>query len=147
MDFFTYGSELKAPLLMLHASVLIILHFVYMSMYEILMNHYEYVPVEFFLEVVKSNFLGSSLSRELSIPFDTCHNHPAAISTHTYGIERMKLLKISFKWQMLLLKRESLVYIFKYFQRHAMAESTLEATLQYQSSQHKAPLSPRYFRL
>ncbi|MFS7949276.1 hypothetical protein Hanom_Chr06g00569651 [Helianthus anomalus] len=104
--------------------------------------------VENFLEVVKSNFLRSSLSRELAILFDMCHNHLAAIFTHTYGVKRVKLLKISFKWQMLLLKRESLVYTFKYFQeRLAMVESTLEATLQYQSGQHKALLSPRYFRL
>ncbi|KAJ0794192.1 putative ABC-2 type transporter, plant PDR ABC transporter associated [Helianthus annuus] len=79
-------------------------------------EHYEYVPVEKFVEVFKSNFLGRNLSRELAIPFDKRRNHPAALSTHTYGVERMKLLKISFKWQMLLLKRESLVYIFKYFQ-------------------------------
>ncbi|CAI9267836.1 unnamed protein product [Lactuca saligna] len=38
------------------------------------------------------------------------------LSTSTYGVNRMKLLKISFSWQMLLLKRDSFVYIFKYFQ-------------------------------
>ncbi|KAD5803016.1 hypothetical protein E3N88_14376 [Mikania micrantha] len=79
-------------------------------------EHYEYIPVEKFVEVFQSNFLGSSLSRELAIPFDKHQNHPAALSTQTYGVKRMKLLKISFQWQMLLLKRESLVYIFKYFQ-------------------------------
>ncbi|MFS8002357.1 hypothetical protein Hanom_Chr13g01201161 [Helianthus anomalus] len=66
--------------------------------------------------------------------------------THLW-CKRMKLLKISFKWQMLLLKCESLVYIIKYFQRLAMAESTLEAPLQYQSGQHRALFSLRYFRL
>ncbi|KAI7731737.1 LOW QUALITY PROTEIN: hypothetical protein M8C21_021628, partial [Ambrosia artemisiifolia] len=79
-------------------------------------GHYEYVPVEKFVEAFQSNFLGSSLSRELAIPFDKRHSHPAALSAHTYGVKRMKLLKISFQWQMLLLKRESLVYIFKYIQ-------------------------------
>ncbi|KAK9058873.1 hypothetical protein SSX86_023717 [Deinandra increscens subsp. villosa] len=79
-------------------------------------EHYEYIPVEKFVEVFQSNFLGSSLSRELAIPFDKRHNHPAALSTNTYGVKRMKLLKLSFQWQILLLKRESLVYVFKYFQ-------------------------------
>ncbi|XP_076915871.1 ABC transporter G family member 32-like [Bidens hawaiensis] len=79
-------------------------------------EHYEYIPVEKFVEAFQSNFLGRSLSRELAIPFDKHQNHPAALSYHTYGVKRMKLLKISFQWQMLLLKRESLVYVFKYFQ-------------------------------
>ncbi|XP_076908739.1 ABC transporter G family member 32-like [Bidens hawaiensis] len=79
-------------------------------------EHYEYIPVEKFVEAFQSNFLGSSLSCELAIPFDKHQNHPAALSYHTYGVKRMKLLKISFQWQMLLLKRESIVYVFKYFQ-------------------------------
>ncbi|MFS7947650.1 hypothetical protein Hanom_Chr06g00550741 [Helianthus anomalus] len=46
----------------------------------------------------------------------------------------------SFFIRMLLLTNGHLV-------RLAMAESMLEATLQYQSGQHKAPPSPRYTRL
>lgn len=79
-------------------------------------EHYEYVSVEKFVEAFQSNFLGSSLSRQLAIPFDTHRNHPAALSTSTYGVKRMELLKISFSWQMLLLKREAFVYVFKFFQ-------------------------------
>lgn len=79
-------------------------------------EHYSYVSVEKFVEAFQSNFLGRSLSRDLSLPFNTHRNHPSALSTSTYGVNRMKLLKISFSWQMLLLKRDSFVYVFKYFQ-------------------------------
>ncbi|MFS7964947.1 hypothetical protein Hanom_Chr08g00756371 [Helianthus anomalus] len=47
----------------------------------------------------------------------------------------------SFFIRMLLLTNAHLV------ERLTMAESMLEATLQYQSGQNKAPPSPRYFRL
>ncbi|XP_071685616.1 ABC transporter G family member 32-like [Rutidosis leptorrhynchoides] len=79
-------------------------------------EHYKYVPVEQFVEAFQSNFLGNSLSRELAIPFNRHHNHPAALSTSTYGVKRIELLKISFSWQLLLLKRDSFVYIFRLFQ-------------------------------
>nr|XP_043609157.1 ABC transporter G family member 32-like isoform X2 [Erigeron canadensis] len=79
-------------------------------------ERYEYVSVEKFVEAFQSNFLGSSLSRELAIPFDRRHNHPAALSTSTYGVKKMRLLKNSFSWQMLLLKRESFIYIFRFLQ-------------------------------
>ncbi|PWA98469.1 pleiotropic drug resistance protein PDR/CDR [Artemisia annua] len=79
-------------------------------------EHYEYVSVEKFVEAFQSNFLGSSISRELAVPFDRRRNHPAALAATTYGVKRMELLKISFSWQMLLLKRDSYVYIFKFIQ-------------------------------
>ncbi|KAI3512248.1 hypothetical protein L1887_19561 [Cichorium endivia] len=79
-------------------------------------ENYSYVSVEKFVEAFQANFLGRSLSRQLAVPFDTRRNHPAALSTTTYGVKRMKLLKISFSWQLLLLKRDSFVYVFKYFQ-------------------------------
>ncbi|RVX19732.1 ABC transporter G family member 32 [Vitis vinifera] len=42
--------------------------------------------------------------------------HPAALSTFTYGVKRAELLKMSFSWQMLLMKRNSFIYIFKFTQ-------------------------------
>lgn len=84
--------------------------------YWFLDKHYQYVPVAKFVEAFSSFWLGNALSREMTIPFDKCYNHPAALSTSNYGVKRAELLKISFSWQMLLLKRNSFVYIFKFFQ-------------------------------
>ncbi|GJS90275.1 ABC transporter G family member 32-like protein [Tanacetum coccineum] len=74
------------------------------------------------LQAFQSNFLGCSISRELDVPFDRRHNHPTTLATTTYGVKRMELLKISFSWQMLLLKRDSYVYIFKFFQVNVETE-------------------------
>jgi hypothetical protein len=72
--------------------------------------------VKKFIEGYQSFGVGKLLAQELSIPFDRRYNHPAALSTSTYGIRRADLLKISFSWQMLLLKRNSFVFVFKFMQ-------------------------------
>ncbi|GFS35362.1 pleiotropic drug resistance 4 [Actinidia rufa] len=79
-------------------------------------RRYQYIPVAKFAEAFKSFWVGSDLSRDLAVPFDGRYNHYAALSTSTYGVTRTELLKISFLWQMLLMKRSSFVYIFKFVQ-------------------------------
>ncbi|XP_021746264.1 ABC transporter G family member 32-like isoform X1 [Chenopodium quinoa] len=78
--------------------------------------YYQYVPVAKFTEAFRSFRLGCRLSRELTIPFDKRYNHPAALSTSSYGVGKIELLKIGFSWQMLLMKRNVFLYIFKYTQ-------------------------------
>lgn len=68
------------------------------------------------MEAFRSFRLGCKLSRELAIPFDKRNNHPAALSTSSYGVGKIELLKIGFSWQMLLMKRNVFLYIFKYTQ-------------------------------
>ena len=84
--------------------------------YWFLDNHYQYVPVAKFVEAFRSFWVGNYLSQELAVPFDMRYNHPAALSTSAYGVKRAELLKISFSWQMLLLKRNSFVFVFKFMQ-------------------------------
>lgn len=79
-------------------------------------SQYQYVPVAKFVEAFRSCHLGHKLSQELAIPFNKRKNHPAALSTSKYGVNRFELLKIGFSWQALLLKRNSFLYIFKYTQ-------------------------------
>lgn len=69
-----------------------------------------------FIEGYKSFGVGKLLATELSVPFDRRYSHPAALSTNTYGVKRIDLLKISFSWQMLLMKRNSFVFVFKFVQ-------------------------------
>lgn len=77
---------------------------------------YHYIPVTKFAEAFRSYSTGKNLSEELDIPFDRRYNHPAALSTSKYGAKKTQLLKTGFDWQLLLMKRNSFIYIFKFFQ-------------------------------
>lgn len=87
--------------------------------YWFLNSQYSYVPVSKFVESFESFHVGNSLTNDLSIPFDKRCSHPAALSTRTYGVKRTELLKIGFRWQMLLLKRNAFVLVFKFTQANA----------------------------
>ncbi|CAA0810621.1 ABC transporter G family member 32 [Striga hermonthica] len=84
--------------------------------YWFLDDQYSYVPVAKFVEGFQSFCVGNFLKQELAIPFDKRYSHPAALSNKTYGITRTKLLGISLSWQILLLRRNSPVFIFKFIQ-------------------------------
>lgn len=88
--------------------------------YWVLDKQYQYITVAKFVEAFQSFWLGNALSRELSVQFDKSYNHPAVLSSSNYGVKKAELLKISFSWQMLLLKRNSFVHIFKFFQVKAL---------------------------
>ncbi|XP_059635000.1 ABC transporter G family member 32 [Cornus florida] len=77
---------------------------------------YRYIPVVSFAEAFCSYQAGKNLSEELDIPFDRRYNHPAALSTSQYGVKKSELLKTSFNWQLLLMKRNSFIYVFKFIQ-------------------------------
>lgn len=79
-------------------------------------RHYQYVPVAKLAEAFRSFHARKSLFQLLAVPIDGCCSHPAALSTFTYGVKRAELLKMSFSWQMLLMKRNSFIYIFKFTQ-------------------------------
>ncbi|GKD44171.1 sucrose synthase, partial [Tanacetum coccineum] len=57
-----------------------------------------------------------NLVKELSVPFDQQYNHPASLSTSSYGVKRSELFKASFNWQLLLMQRNSFIYVFKFVQ-------------------------------
>ncbi|KAK9268598.1 hypothetical protein L1049_000353 [Liquidambar formosana] len=86
---------------------------------------YRYVPVVKFAEAFRSYHAGRTLSEELDVPFDRRYNHPAALSTSCYGVKRSELLKISFYWQLLLMKRNSFIYVFKFIQLLLVALITM----------------------
>ncbi|PON49109.1 ABC transporter-like [Trema orientale] len=77
---------------------------------------YRYVPVRKFADAFRAFHTGKNLSEELGIPFDRRYNHPAALSTSRYGMKRLELLKTSYNWQRLLMKRNSFIYVFKFIQ-------------------------------
>ncbi|XP_015898189.3 ABC transporter G family member 32 [Ziziphus jujuba] len=77
---------------------------------------YRFVPVRKFAEAFSLFHTGKNLTEELDLPFDRRYNHPAALSTSPYGMKRRELFKTSFNWQILLMKRNSFIYVFKFVQ-------------------------------
>ncbi|XP_030489590.2 ABC transporter G family member 32 [Cannabis sativa] len=77
---------------------------------------YRYIPVKKFADAFRSFHTGKNLASELALPFDRRYNHPAALSTSRYGMPRLELLKTSYNWQKLLMKRNSFIYVFKFIQ-------------------------------
>lgn len=77
---------------------------------------YRFVTVKEFSDAFRSFHVGRKLAAELSIPFDKSKSHPAALTTSKYGISKRELLKACIARELLLMKRNSFVYIFKFFQ-------------------------------
>ncbi|XP_044471916.1 ABC transporter G family member 32-like isoform X2 [Mangifera indica] len=86
---------------------------------------YRHIPPEKFAEAFCLYQIGENLSAELAVPFDRRYNHPAALSTSQYGEKKSELLKTSFNWQLLLMKRNSFIYVFKFVQLILVALITM----------------------
>ena len=74
---------------------------------------YRYVPVKEFAEAFQSFHIGEAIRNELAVPFDKSTSHPAALKTSKYGASMKELLKANINREILLMKRNSFVYIFK----------------------------------
>ncbi|KAM0969496.1 hypothetical protein ACFX13_018009 [Malus domestica] len=86
---------------------------------------YCYVPPAKFVDAYRLFQAGKTLSEELEVPFDKRYNHPAALATFLYGMKRCELLKTSFNWQLLLMKRNAFIYAFKFIQLLLVAMVTM----------------------
>ncbi|KAJ3694173.1 hypothetical protein LUZ60_009653 [Juncus effusus] len=95
---------------------------------------YNFVPVSKFAEAFKLFSVGKMLSDELSVPFVRETNHPAALSKSKYGVNRLELLKSNFSWQLLLMKRNLFIYVFKFIQLLLVALITM--TVFFRSTMH-----------
>lgn len=74
---------------------------------------YRFVPVKKFADAFRTFHVGRSIQKELSEPFDRARSHPAALATSKYGVNRMELLKATIDRELLLMKRNAFIYIFK----------------------------------
>lgn len=77
---------------------------------------YRYITVREFAEAFKSFHVGCRLMAELETPFDKEKSHPAALTTKEYGVSSKELLKACASREILLMKRNSFLYIFKLVQ-------------------------------
>ncbi|KAG0465359.1 hypothetical protein HPP92_019523 [Vanilla planifolia] len=95
---------------------------------------YRFISIMDFAEAFRTSYIGKRLNEELEVPYNRKHNHIAALSTSCYGVKRFELLKANFTWQLLLMKRNSFVYIFKFVQLLLVAVVTM--TVFFRSTMH-----------
>ncbi|XP_059640406.1 pleiotropic drug resistance protein 1-like isoform X2 [Cornus florida] len=96
---------------------------------------YSFVTVHEFAEAFQSFHVGQSLGDKLATPFDKSKSHPAALSTRKYGVSKGELLKVCISRELLLMKRNSFVNIFKLTQLTVMA--LIEMTLFLRTGMHQ----------
>ncbi|KAE8795143.1 PDR-type ABC transporter [Hordeum vulgare] len=76
-------------------------------------EQYHHVSVPEFAERFKSFHVGQQILKELQIPFDKSKTHPAALTTNKYGQSSWESFKTVMSRELLLMKRNSFIYIFK----------------------------------
>ncbi|KAK4279541.1 hypothetical protein QN277_011309 [Acacia crassicarpa] len=90
---------------------------------------YQYISVPEFVNHFKNYIIGQRLHDELGTPFDPKKTHPAALVKDKYGISRVELFKACFTRELLLMKRNSFIYIFKITQLTIMSLITMTVFL------------------
>ncbi|XP_059296982.1 pleiotropic drug resistance protein 1-like isoform X2 [Lycium ferocissimum] len=86
---------------------------------------YKFVSSTEFFEAFQSFHVGRELANDLSVPFDKANRHPDALITKKYGVKRMELLTACISREILLMKRNLSVYLFKIIQHLLLAFITM----------------------
>ena len=76
---------------------------------------YKFVTAKEFADTYQSFHVGRKLGDDLGTPYDKTKSHPATLTTETYGLNKIELLKACIDREILLMKRNSFVYFFKLF--------------------------------
>ncbi|KAK6254300.1 hypothetical protein SCA6_015605 [Theobroma cacao] len=74
---------------------------------------YNYVSVDQFSQIFKTSYLGEKLEEELSKPFDKSQGQNNALLFTKYSLGKWELFKACVDRELLLMKRNSFVYVFK----------------------------------
>jgi hypothetical protein len=88
---------------------------------------YKYVSVSEFVDSFNSFHIGEQLVTELMVPYDKRQTHPAALVKEKFGISKWEILKACISREWLLMKREHVVFLFRFTQLAVVA--ILVATL------------------
>ncbi|CAA0839123.1 ABC transporter G family member 40 [Striga hermonthica] len=99
-------------------------------------KRYRFITVKEFSEAFKSFHVGQGLTAEMAIPFDKKKSHPAALTTKEYGVSKKELIKACTSRELLLMKRNSFVYIFKLLQLSLMAVIAMTLFLRVKMHHH-----------
>ncbi|KAK9025002.1 hypothetical protein V6N11_064903 [Hibiscus sabdariffa] len=95
---------------------------------------YSYVPVDQFVKRFKEYHIGQNLDEELSKPFDKSQSHKDALSFKSYSLSKWEIFKACSMRELLLMKRNSFTYVFKFVQLVITAAITMTVFLQTQMS-------------
>ncbi|KAK1264631.1 Pleiotropic drug resistance protein TUR2 [Acorus gramineus] len=90
---------------------------------------YRFISVQEFSVAFQSFHVGRAVAEALSTPFDRNKNHPAALTTSEYGINKKELFKACLERELVLMKRNAFVYIFKVNQLIIIATITMTVFL------------------
>ncbi|KAL5065214.1 hypothetical protein RYX36_026951 [Vicia faba] len=74
---------------------------------------YSYVSVDEFSQIFKTSYWGRMLDDELSQPYDKSQSHESSLSYSKYSLGKWDLFEACMKREILLMKRNSFIYIFK----------------------------------
>lgn len=74
---------------------------------------YSYVSVEMFCKKFQESSHGKHLNEELLVAFDKSKNHERALAFSIYSLPKWQLFKACLSRELLLMKRNSFIYIFK----------------------------------
>ena len=74
---------------------------------------YSYVSVDMFSRKFKESPYGKKLDEELSEPYDKSQSHKDALSFSVYSLSKWELFRACASRELLLMKRNSFIYIFK----------------------------------
>ncbi|XP_047334134.1 ABC transporter G family member 34-like [Impatiens glandulifera] len=99
---------------------------------------YRYISDSEFVAGFHAFRLGQQLADEISVPYDKSRAHPAALVKQQYGISKKELFKACFDRELLLIKRNSFIYVFKIVQITIM--SLLTMTVFWRSTMHYGKL-------
>ncbi|WMV59270.1 hypothetical protein MTR67_052655 [Solanum verrucosum] len=86
---------------------------------------YKFVSSREFFEAFQSFHVGRVLANDLSVPFDKANKNPDALTTNKYGVKKRDLLKACMSREILLMKRNIFVYLFKIIQHLLLASITM----------------------
>ncbi|KAF5941434.1 hypothetical protein HYC85_019076 [Camellia sinensis] len=86
---------------------------------------YSYISVDQFCEIFKTSSLGKEVDEELSKPYDRSQCHKNALSFSIYSLSKWDLFKACMARELLLMKRNSFVYLFKTTQLIIIAFMTM----------------------
>nr|XP_043635770.1 pleiotropic drug resistance protein 1-like [Erigeron canadensis] len=96
---------------------------------------YRFVTAKEFSDAFQSFHVGRNLREDLGTPYDKSKSHPAALTTEKYGLNKKELLKACTDREILLMKRNSFVYIFKTFQ--LITTALIALTLFFRTEMHR----------
>ncbi|KAL6839179.1 hypothetical protein ACP4OV_031070 [Aristida adscensionis] len=86
---------------------------------------HRFVPTNEFAMAFKSFRTGRAIAKEIGVPLDKNKNHQGALTTTRYGVSGMELLKANIDREILLVKRNFFVYVFRIFQLILMSVITM----------------------